>query len=126
MSASFSSAQFIKFFYDGTQASAGFSMPYPTTGEIWPLGIVFSTNQAGDYLTAARFGHSVADYDPAKVAMEVSTDGGGTWTAVAGSVDATGINFRFTDGLTDTNARQFRFSYDGGAAVSRVIAYPLA
>ena len=120
-----SALRYVKFYYNGVQSTDAFALPYKADGAtLWHegLGFIYSSATGAKYL--ARYGQSISGFDISALGLQVSTDGGATWAAVAGGVTSAGI-FSPTDAITDLTPRLFKFTYTGGVE-SSPLAYPLA
>ncbi len=119
-----SDIRYVKFYYDGTQATCGFAIPYTDgTDSLWHLGLAPDVSS-----TTAWFNQSIASFDASLLELQVSTDSGSTWETVSGTAGYSNSRgtFSFDTALgTDYDARLFRFVYDG-TTYTNTIKYPLA
>lgn len=116
---------FIKVFYDGTQATGAFARP-TTDGH----SLVCTGYSVEGAVGTTRFVYweAIDGFDAESLALQVSTDGGDTWTAAEGTLQQAYSYFQLATPLwpRDGVKRLYRFNYGGGEVISPVIASPLA
>ncbi|MBR4654120.1 MAG: hypothetical protein IKO72_12250 [Kiritimatiellae bacterium] len=116
------SLRYVKFFYSGVQASGAFATPYHAADDttLYHLGMYPSA------IPYIFYGQTIADFDVTNMALEESTDGGGTWSAVA--LASSGHDATHLVLLNEPDAstpRLLRLVYDG-STISGSLKYPLA